>query len=671
MTTAFPSRPGTGQLRRGKPPGEAEFTALFQLLSVPALLVDNPREQIVLANSAFLQLTAFAFNEISARGLRSLVSGLPTHMLAGDEVLSVLLDRRNRQPLPINLQVRALDSAGQWLALVFELQENPRNGLLGRTEQLAQMLVEIHRLPEQESLRQTLTRGLAATRAALDLTAAVLYRMESGDVQLWKAAEAGEPNLLPDTISPNDLLRLSRTFIWRPGRRVQTDLHRAARMQNLTYLASVPVTHNGLLVLADRVQEPSEHLPALVEMLGLQFSGVLENVSQLMDLRELALDNRRDLCVWRAVGENAQEGILLVAPNLTVNEMNPAAEWMLGYADWEVKGQPVENILIGPERLLPALEMARQGIPTHNMGNVSLHRRNGQSFPAHVQIIPVEREGETLAIGIFFSDVSEHEEIRNRTQQLEQRAVLGEVTAVFAHEVRNPINNISTGLQLLTVKLPESDPNQENISRLLNDCTRLNHLMEAVLNFSRQVEHRFESVDLEALLRRLLDRWRPRMAKVNVTAFFQVEPDTPPVLGDPRSLEQVFTNLISNAVEAMSGAVSSPGVGENASGSGVIGGGKEIIASGGTLAVRVEPYRQDLGLPQVEVTITDNGPGIPDEVRERIFEPFVTTKAQGTGLGLAITKRIVTAHHGSITVNTFPGGTVFHVILSAFQGETQ
>ncbi len=262
--------------------------------------------------------------------------------------------------------------------------------------------------------------------------------------------------------------------------------------------------------------------------------------------------------------------------------------------------------------------------------------------------MPVQREGETLAIIVFFSDVSEHVEIRNRTQQLEQRAVLGEVTAVFAHEVRNPINNISTGLQLLSVKLPESDPNQENISRLLNDCQRLNHLMEAVLNFSRQVEHKFEKVDMEALLRRLLDRWRPRMMKVNVTAFFQVEPNTPPVLGDPRSLEQVFTNLVSNAVEAMAE-------------------GREATAGEGTLAVRVTAFHQLPGRPQVEVSISDNGPGIPDEIRERIFEPFVTTKAQGTGLGLAITKRIVTAHHGSISVNTFPGGTVFHVILSAYQ----
>ena len=93
--------------------------------------------------------------------------------------------------------------------------------------------------------------------------------------------------------------------------------------------------------------------------------------------------------------------------------------------------------------------------------------------------------------------------------------------------------------------------------------------------------------------------------------------------------------------------------------------------SGGTLAVRITPYHQGVGLPQVAVSVTDNGPGIPDEIRERIFEPFITTKAQGTGLGLAITKRIVTAHHGSINVNTFPGGTVFNVILSAFQGESQ
>jgi two-component system, NtrC family, sensor histidine kinase AtoS len=111
-------------------------------------------------------------------------------------------------------------------------------------------------------------------------------------------------------------------------------------------------------------------------------------------------------------------------------------------------------------------------------------------------------------------------------------------------------------------------------------------------------------------------------------------------LGDARSLEQVFTNLISNAVEAMS-------------------------KNGGTLAIRIAASDLIANRPQVEITVSDSGPGIPEEIRERLFEPFVTTKTRGNGLGLAITKRIVTAHQGTIQVNSFPGGTVFHVYLPA------
>lgn len=655
MNTGFTRSPITGPIRRSKAPGELEFYALFQLLPGPALVIDNTREQITMANSAFLQMTAYSLNELQGRGLRSLVNGLPPHVLSSEEAIGVTLDRRNRTPLTLNLQVRALEPSGAWLALIFEQPEDKNRALAGRMEQYLHAVAEIDLLPGDGPYRKTLEQALGIIRQTLDITSVVLYRVEPGDIQMWRSAQAGEMGVLPDTLPQSDMARLAQPFVWKPGRRVQTELHRTARIANLTYVATTPTSQGGLLVLVDRSQEPNEQLLPIVSAIGKQVSGLLEHLSLVGELRRQALEHRRELSVWRSVGENAQEGLILLAPDLSVSEINQAAEWMLGYADWEARGQPVESILIGPERLLPALETASQGIPTHNMGNVSLHRRNGQSFPAHIQIVPVQREGETLAILIFFSDVSEHVEIRNRTQQLEQRAVLGEVTAVFAHEVRNPINNISTGLQLLTVKLPPEDPNQENINRLLNDCQRLNHLMESVLNFSRQVEHKFEEVDLQMLLGRILDRWRPRLARVNITPHFNVEEGTPHVLADPRSLEQVFTNLISNAVEAMSQAKS------NETGS--------SIPATGALAVHIAPFRALPGKPQVEVTVSDTGPGIPDEIRDRIFEPFVTTKSQGTGLGLAITKRIITAHHGSINVNSFPGGTVFHVLLFAYQGE--
>lgn len=644
MNNSFSHRSSTGPLRRSKPPGEAEFNALFQLLPGPALLVDVVREQVVQANSAFLRLTAFALNEISGQPLRAVVSDLPSHPLNAVDMISVTLERRNRPALELDAQVRVLDKTGAWVALVFEPKEDLTRNIQGLMERVSQALNELHSVTADRPLRENMNHAMQVIQHLLGVSLVALYHFDNKEAKVWKFAWAGDADGLPDTFEHNDLMWLSSTYIWKPGRRVQAELHRSARVSNLTYLASTPLTQNSLLVIADRGTEPKDHLSIVIESVAREIDVILGHLGSIMDLRRQSLENRRDLLVWRSVGENVQEGILLLAPNLTVSEMNPAAEWMLGYADWEVRGQPVENILIGAERLMTALEMAVEGLPTHNMGNISLHRRNGQSFPAHMQIVPVQREGELLAILISFSDTSEHVEIRNRTQQLEQRAVLGEVTAVFAHEVRNPINNISTGLQLLSVKMPPEDPNQENIARLLNDCQRLNHLMESVLNFSRQVEHKFEEVDLEALLRRLLDRWRPRMAKVSVTSYFQIEPDTRTVLADPRSLEQVFTNLVGNAVEAMS-------------------------SQGGTLAVRAAPFHLLPGRPQVEVTISDSGPGIPDEIRERIFEPFVTTKQQGTGLGLAITKRIVTAHHGSISVNSFPGGTVFHVILPAYQGE--
>lgn len=647
MANTLTNRTGTRGLRRSKALGEAELYALFQLLPGPALLVDNFKEKIVLANSPFLQMTAFSLNELTGQALNTLVSGLPAHALAADEMLSLMLNRRTRPPLPVNVQVRALDVQGQWFSLIFEAQDSQNKGLLARIEEIINALAELNHFREGESLRQTLERSLDQICKVLDISAAGIYRVDPGDASMWLAALSGEKAILPDILPTSDLMRLSQTYIWRPGRRVQTELHRNARMVNLTFMASTPISQNSLLVMADKQHEPSEHLLVGLEVIGKQFSVLLDHLAQVMELRRQTLENRRAMSIWRSVQENSQEGVLLLTPDLTVNEMNPAAEWMLGYTDGEVRGQPVENVLISPDRLAPALETACEGIPTHNMGSISLHRRNGQPFPVRMQVVPVQREGETLAIIIFFSDVSEHNAITARTMQLEQRAVLGEVTAVFAHEVRNPINNISTGLQLLSDKLMQDDANQENITRMLHECNRIDHLMESVLNFSRQVEHKFEPVDLEILLRRLLDRWRPRMSKVNVQPYFQIEPGTSKVRGDPRSLEQVFTNLISNAVEAMS------------------------ASNGGTLAVRVGPLTVPHEQPQVQITVSDSGPGIPENLVGRIFEPFLTTKTQGTGLGLAITKRIVTAHHGFIDVNSFPGGTVFQVKLIAYQGEAE
>ena len=245
MANTLTHRSGVNVLRRSKAPGEAELHALFQLLPNPALLLDTSKEKIILANGPFLQLTAFSPNELEGRSLDSLVNGLPSHQLATDEVLSVMLERRSKTPLAVNLQVRPLDPAGQWLSLIFDTQDRRSKDLLARMDEIVNALIELNRFKDGESMRQTLERSLATVCKLLDITAAGIYRIDRGDAMMWRAAESGEAGVLPNTIAPTDLSRLSQTYVWHPGLRVQTDLHRAARVQMARAMSS-----------ADRVSVP-------------------------------------------------------------------------------------------------------------------------------------------------------------------------------------------------------------------------------------------------------------------------------------------------------------------------------------------------------------------------------------------------------------------------------
>ena len=208
-------------------------------------------------------------------------------------------------------------------------------------------------------------------------------------------------------------------------------------------------------------------------------------------------------------------------PTCRSSRLNPTAETLLGYAAQEITGQPVNNVLIGPSNLVPAMQSAQQGVSTPNLGEVHLHRRNGVAFLAHISTIPLLDEDEVEGVLVLIRDLSAHEESEIRNQQLEQRALLGEVTAIFAHEVRNPINNISTGLQLMAMNLPSEDPNQDVIGRLIDDCNRLTHLMQSVLTFSRPPENKFKHVELADLIPTLLERWRPRLARLQVKHEFK------------------------------------------------------------------------------------------------------------------------------------------------------
>lgn len=642
------SRSSQGTIWGVKEPRLAEFGALLNMLPQPALAWDRVHDRVLLANSLLLQMTAFSQTELYGQPIGTLlVDANPQTFSAGVEK-SMSLKRLNREPVQVVVQANSLDVAGEWLLLNLAPEQKFNQSPLETQATLFIGLQELAKVSEEADLEHSLNKVIEVLESILDTDIINIYQAESDYPRLRKIASGEQTEIFPETVPSTDLIRLTTAHVWQPGKRLLSDLHRAGRIANLSYVATVPLGQEGalfgLLVIGAVEKAPGELLSNLLLIIGAFISSALQHYMLVDNLRRGNESLSRSLTNRNSLIENVEQGILVLFPDLRVAEINPAAELMLGYANWEVKDQFVENVLIGAEGLPAALEAARRGIPTHNLGNVSLHRRNGQLFPAHVQIIPIQAGEELLDVAVFITDISENEQIRIRTQQLEQRAFLGEFTAVFAHEVRNPINNIFVGLQVLNKKLGPDNPHSDSITRMLNDCTRLNHLMESTLSSARPLETKFEAVDIKLLLQRILDRWWPRFSSVKVKPFFQADDLLPKVMGDQRSLDQVFTNLISNAVEAMS-------------------------KTGGTLAVHIKQADAITSRSMVEVTISDNGPGIPDDIRERIFEPFVSHNKKGTGLGLAITKRIVMAHRGSISVNSFPGGTVFHVHLLASDGE--
>jgi signal transduction histidine kinase len=258
-------------------------------------------------------------------------------------------------------------------------------------------------------------------------------------------------------------------------------------------------------------------------------------------------------------------------------------------------------------------------------------------------VLPVKNRVRKEQFLVFIRHTRAIDEMSKVINDLEHQAALGKSVASFAHEVRNPINNMVVNLQAMKATGDLGADQQEAVDRMLNDCERLNHLMDSILSYAKPLEKKMKPLNLDLLIQMVLEKWEAKLNRYHIELVYQCEQNLPLISGDMRSLEQVFTNLVSNALEAMK------------------------PQNNGTLAIKIEKWEGNW----IRINLSDTGPGIPEEIMKRLFSPFVSFSLQGTGLGLAITKEIISAHNGEISVESFPGGTVFHVLMPQVQGDSQ
>jgi len=330
---------------------------------------------------------------------------------------------------------------------------------------------------------------------------------------------------------------------------------------------------------------------------------------------------------YQSIIDSAVDAILVIDDRGAIEAFNRAAEGLFGYVASEVLGHNVNMLMPEPyhgehdeymRRYLATREKRIIGIGREVTGR----RKDGSLFPLHLSVGEMEIEGEAKFTGILH-DLTARVQLESQLREQAALTRLGQMAAVVAHEVKNPLTGIRGAVQIIGSRLPPGSRDGEVIKEIVSRIDALNDLMKDLLLFARPPQPRLAPVDPMSVLATVvgLVRQDPTASEVTI----EVAGSSPAISADAELLKLILQNLLLNAVHAMQGKGS-------------------IQMSVGTANA------------MCTITVADSGPGIPPEVREKLFTPFFTTKSRGTGLGLSTARRFIEAQGGSIEIECPPAG---------------
>jgi two-component system sensor histidine kinase AtoS len=617
-------------------------------LNESTIVISGDGRRILASNHAFTLLSGFSRSELEEFQFATLLPDkdgditLGQILLAWDNPESILEDvpLRTRQGSIelIDITLYPIGPLGSAILLKCSPSQRRKYGLAreqAREQQLKTILSLSSLLVGEHT--DPLNEILEISKPLLSATTMGLYQLSAFHPDYERVGPL--PPDFPETLPTTAIEPLLPLTIWSLGHRTEHELQKAAKASGLTALRTAPLGSAevwiGVLVAGwrDPNEMPDEAEDWMQFIANLCHNLILQRIQKdrLKDLKDYTDQLQSEM---KSQFSAVADALLVLDEDLNILRTNLTAANMLGYQSNELEGLAIQDVLVGAKGINGILLDALGHQCEAEMSRITIHHRDGTPFPVYLRVVPFSH-GTTKRLLVVLQDRSEQQAIEDQTEMLAQRALLGDVTAILAHEVRNPINNISTGVQLVASRLGQGHAQYESLQRLRQECDRLNQLLSDVLFFARPLELKMEPIPLDQMVERILNRWAPRFRQSNVTCVTEFSPEIPSASVDPRTFEQVILNLISNALQAM--------------------------PDGGTISVKLDSVSTAQG-QMIELKIADTGSGIPEEIVERIFDPFFTTKKDGTGLGLAISRRILAAHKGSISVESFlDAGTVFTI----------
>ncbi|MGE0865795.1 MAG: nitrogen regulation protein NR(II) [Vicinamibacterales bacterium] len=363
--------------------------------------------------------------------------------------------------------------------------------------------------------------------------------------------------------------------------------------------------------------------------------------------KRAAKSSRSTDVFFRHMVGNMRNGVLAIARDGSVVLVNDEACRLFALpAASSLIGQPFGDVLHQHPDIVRVLGGAFEMASLPNRAELRL--KSTDTVIGYTLSLVRDDTGTAVGAALFFKDLTHVEQIEERERLRDRLAAVGEMAAVMAHEIKNPLAGIEVLAGLLRRKAPDNEDVQALVKDIISEAKLANAIVQEVLAFVRPVRLQVDRTSLAEALANAVVLADGKATRGSILVETLLPEHLPLVGADQHQLTQVFANLLINAYEALDGR-----------GRIVISASLANTAGGGALL----PDGQH-AVDTVLVDVADDGPGMQPEVAEKIFNPFFTTKAQGSGLGLAIVRKIVDAHEGRIDMTTADGrGTRFRVTL--------
>ncbi|HEX2830002.1 MAG TPA: nitrogen regulation protein NR(II) [Burkholderiales bacterium] len=335
--------------------------------------------------------------------------------------------------------------------------------------------------------------------------------------------------------------------------------------------------------------------------------------------------------------------VMLIDESERVRYMNPSAESLFGLSSRNAEGTPIEAIFKGGAELSAAIGYARDNNASYTEHDLTLSANGSGALHLSCTVTPVEPNASTPEGGylIELRHIEQQLKIAREERMLDQSQANRELIRNLAHEIKNPLGGIRGAAQLLDREL-ERPGLHEYTQVIMKEADRLQLLMDRLLTPHRLPQR--APVNIHEVLERVRSVILAEFSGLAIKRDYDTS--LPPVEGDREQLIQATLNIARNAAQAI--AASDMAGGEIAL--------VTRVARQVTLARK--RYRH-----AIDLRIIDNGPGIPEELRERIFYPLVSGRDGGSGLGLTLAQNFISQHHGTVTFESAPGRTFFSILL--------